>query len=50
MGFETLMDKFHTKREAALAMGGEKKLAAYREAGKLNARQRVDYLLDEGSS
>ena len=49
MGFETLMDKFHTKREAALAMGGEKKLAAYRAAGKLNARERVDYLIDEGS-
>ncbi len=49
MNFEALMSKFHTKREAAMAMGGEKKLAAYQAAGKLNARQRVEYLLDEGT-
>jgi len=49
MSFEALMKKFYEKREAALAMGGEKKLAAYRAAGKLNARERVDYLLDDGT-
>ena len=49
MNFEALMSKFHTKREAAMAMGGEKKLAAYQAAGKLNSRQRVEYLLDEGT-
>jgi len=49
MRFEERMNKFYTKRQAALAMGGEKKLAAYKAAGKLNVRERVDYLLDDGT-
>lgn len=49
MSFDALMKEFHTRRHAALAMGGEKKLSAYKAAGKLNARQRVDYLLDKGT-
>lgn len=49
MSFAALMKKFHDKRQAVLAMGGEKKLAAYKAAGKLNARERVEYLLDEGT-
>ena len=49
MSFDALMNKFHTKAHAAMAMGGEKKLAAFKEAGKLNVRERVQYLLDEGT-
>ncbi len=49
MRFEERMNKFHAKRQAALAMGGEKKLSAYKAAGKLNVRERVDYLLDPGT-
>jgi acetyl-CoA carboxylase carboxyltransferase component len=49
MSFDALMKKFHAKRQAALAMGGEKNLAAYKAAGKLNARERVDYLVDDGT-
>ncbi|MEV0702843.1 carboxyl transferase domain-containing protein [Saccharopolyspora sp. NPDC050389] len=40
----------HLARSAqALAMGGERKLAARAEKGELNARQRVARLFDEGS-
>ncbi|MEU5848508.1 hypothetical protein [Saccharopolyspora shandongensis] len=40
----------HPARSAqALAMGGERKLAARGEKGELNARQRVARLFDEGS-
>lgn len=49
MNYDEPMKKFHSKRQKALAMGGEKKLAAYKAAGKLNARERVDYLLDDGT-
>jgi len=49
MSFDEIMNKFHAKRQAALAMGGEKKLAAYQAQGKLNARKRVSYLLDDGT-
>ena len=47
MSFDEIMNKFYAKRQAALAMGGEKKLAAYKAQGKLNARERVNYLLDD---
>ena len=30
-------------------MGGEKFIQAQHDAGKLTARERIDYLLDEGS-
>ena len=36
-------------REKALQGGGEKKIAIQHEMGKLSARERIDYLLDEGS-
>ncbi|MEN8211723.1 MAG: carboxyl transferase domain-containing protein [Thermodesulfobacteriota bacterium] len=44
---DELMKKFHSKRETILKMGGQKKLDAYKAEGKLNARERVDYLVDE---
>ena len=37
------------RTRAALAMGGEAKLAKRREAGILNARERVAHLVDDGS-
>ncbi len=36
------------KREQAKQMGGEKRLAKQKEKGKLNARERLDLLFDEG--
>ena len=49
MSFEELMNKFRSKRESALAMGGPDKVAAHHAAGKMTARERVDYLLDDGT-
>ena len=37
------------RRARALAMGGQPKLAARRKEGHLNARERLDVLLDPGS-
>lgn len=37
------------RRDFALAMGSAKRLAERKEKGILNARERLDYLLDEGS-
>jgi acetyl-CoA carboxylase carboxyltransferase component len=49
MAFEALLKKYHEKAKAAKAMGGPEKLEAQRAAGKMNARERVEYLLDENS-
>ena len=40
---------YEQRRARALAMGGEKKLAQRREQGLLNARERIDRLVDDGS-
>lgn len=45
---ETL-EEFSARRSAAQAMGGPEKLAARHASGRLDARQRVDALLDTGS-
>ena len=42
-------DDLDRRRKAALQMGGEAKLAKRREKGILDARQRIDHLLDPGS-
>lgn len=47
--FESRMIAFREKKKAALEMGGEKKLALYKEKGLLNARERLDAVLDEGT-
>ncbi|MFA5885542.1 MAG: carboxyl transferase domain-containing protein [Acidimicrobiia bacterium] len=44
----TLAD-LERRREMGRAMGGEERLARHRAAGKLDARARVDHLLDPGS-
>lgn len=49
MKFRDLLDDFGQRREAALAMGGEEKLAKRRSQGVLNARERLDTLLDPDS-
>lgn len=49
MGFEDRIAEHTARRETALAMGSKRKLAEFAAAGLLNARQRIDYLLDSGS-
>ena len=47
--FESRMNTFRQKKAFALQMGGEKKLRQYKEAGLLNARERLDFALDKGT-
>lgn len=47
--FEALMTEYETRRQKALAMGGEEKLGKRRAAGMLHARERIDYLVDKDS-
>lgn len=49
MSYEELYREHDARREKALAMGGEAKLDRRRNAGLLNARERIDYLFDKGS-
>ncbi len=49
MAFDELQAEFKARRDKALAMGGEAKLERRRNAGVLNARERIDYLLDTGT-
>lgn len=43
------MDEYSSRKARALAMGGARKLAARREAGLLNARERLALLFDDGA-
>jgi methylmalonyl-CoA decarboxylase subunit alpha len=49
MPFEALIREYEERTQQALAMGGTEKIAARKVAGVLNARERVDYLLDPQS-
>src|SRR5690606_2578205 len=49
MPHETLMTDLDQRREAASAMGGERKLTQRREKGQLNAAERLAALVDEDS-
>src|SRR5688572_14202682 len=49
MAFDDLLNDLESRRARALAMGGADKLAKRRAAGVLNARERIDYLFDEGT-
>ncbi|MGZ5257105.1 MAG: acyl-CoA carboxylase subunit beta [Burkholderiales bacterium] len=49
MPFEDLLKEFQNRNAEALAMGGPEKLAKRKAEGVLNARERIDYLIDEGS-
>ena len=43
------LEGLEARRAAARAMGGEERLEKHRAAGKLDARARIDHLLDPGS-
>ena len=47
--WDPLLDDLAVRRQAAAAMGGPERLARHREGGRLDARARVEYLLDDGS-
>jgi methylmalonyl-CoA decarboxylase subunit alpha len=47
--FEELIKELQDRTAEALAMGGPEKLARRKAEGVLNARERIDYLVDEGS-
>lgn len=47
--FQDRIDEHDRRKARALSMGGEKKVAARRAEGNLNARERIDLLLDQGS-
>ncbi|MBI2424626.1 MAG: carboxyl transferase [Candidatus Hydrogenedentes bacterium] len=43
------IEELRRRKAAALALGGEEKLAARRVAGRWNVRERIEHLLDAGS-
>jgi len=47
--FADRLKELRELRASALKGGGEEKIALQHERGKLSARERIDYLLDEGS-
>jgi methylmalonyl-CoA decarboxylase subunit alpha len=49
MSFDALLEEYERRRERALAMGGRERLARRETAGVLDARRRLDRLLDPGS-
>lgn len=49
VAYEQELAQFSERRLKALAMGGERKLAERKAQGILNARERIDYLVDDGS-
>jgi methylmalonyl-CoA decarboxylase subunit alpha len=49
MAFEETLQELEQRRAKALAMGGADKLARRKAEGLLNARERIDYLIDPGS-
>ncbi len=46
---QQLLDDYEQRRQKALGMGGPVKLQERRDAGMLNARERIDHLVDAGS-
>lgn len=44
-----ILEQLDDKRSAARLGGGEKRIAAQHDKGKLTARERLDVLLDPGS-
>lgn len=49
MKFKNEIERHKERLERALSMGGEKKLLARKERGLLNARERIELLVDKGS-
>ncbi len=48
-GWQEVLADLEQRRAASRAMGGEERLRKHRDAGKLDARARIDCLLDAGS-
>jgi acetyl-CoA carboxylase carboxyltransferase component len=48
-GWENTLDDLDRRRQRAWAMGGPERLAKHREQGKLDARARLERLLDKGT-
>jgi acetyl-CoA carboxylase carboxyltransferase component len=48
-GWENTLDDLARRRHQTLGMGGPERLAKHRDKGKLDARARLDHLLDKGS-
>jgi acetyl-CoA carboxylase carboxyltransferase component len=48
-GWEEVVEDLTRRRETSRAMGGDERLQKHRDAGKLDARARVEHLLDAGS-
>ncbi|HCR65540.1 MAG TPA: methylmalonyl-CoA carboxyltransferase, partial [Oceanicaulis sp.] len=46
---KAVLEQLDAKREAARMGGGEARIKAQHDKGKLSARERLDVLLDEGS-
>ena len=46
---DKLLKQLEEKNAEALAMGGPQKLAQRKAEGHLNARERIDYLVDPGT-
>ena len=44
-----VLEELEIRRDQARAGGGEQRIEAQHERGKLTARERIDLLLDEGS-
>ena len=49
MSFDAILDDYEKRREHALAMGGPERVARIKARGSLHARERIDYLFDEGT-
>jgi len=49
MPFEDVLGELDERRRQALGMGGAEKLAKRKAQGILNARERLDHLLDDGT-
>src|SRR2546423_10634107 len=49
MAFEKHIAEHEQRTAKALAMGGKERLENQAASGRLNARQRIDYLFDPGS-
>lgn len=49
MPFNALIEELEQRRQRAMAMGGPKKLEQRKLQGVLNARERIDYLVDPGT-
>ncbi|HEX5266009.1 MAG TPA: carboxyl transferase domain-containing protein, partial [Acidimicrobiales bacterium] len=48
-GWDDVLEQLQRRRAAARAMGGPERLEKHRAAGKMDARARIDHLLDAGT-